>query len=181
MKTTHPIKTWILLVVAGLCALTLMTIRVNADPTQAIQNTGDKYDWTGELVKLDSSTRVMTVKTRVVGSQAPAEFEHFKAGDRIVVTWSGFYNYGDGINGAMPYDTTKWSEAGEYAFPVEFVSYDSAHQEVTFKILIPSGSVEALKSLKPGEWIRATSPHHPADEKAVIVDVKPYVGSNTKG
>ena len=181
MKTTHLKETEMLLVIAVLCLVSLIPIRVIADPAPAIQKTDDKYDWTGELVNLDSNNHIITVKAPVVGSHAPSEFGHFKAGDRIVVTWSGFFNYGNGVKSGMLYDAAKRSDTGEYAFPVEFVSYDATRQEVTFKAAIPSGSVEALKSLKPGEWIRATSPHHPIDEKTVIVDVKPYVGSNKKG
>ena len=65
----------------------------------------------------------MTVKTRVVGDQALAELPHFKSGDRIVLTWSGFDTYADAISTAVRYDASKkWNEP--FTFPVEFVAYE---------------------------------------------------------
>ena len=58
------------------------------------------------------------------------------------------------------------------------VIYDAAHQYVTFKTRIPADSVATLKSLKPEEWIMATSVQHPPNETEPIVAVKPYVSSS---
>jgi hypothetical protein len=174
-------NTLIILVTMALFAPVRFGVGWSAEPSPSIQTIADKYEWTGEFVNVDSSARVMTVKTQVVGTAGASEFQHFKPGDRIVLTWWGYYNYGNGIKSAMLYSASKRLEAREYTLPVEFISYDPTHREVTFKAFVPTGIVEALKSMKAGEWIRATSLHHPTDEQSAIVDVRPYVGSNFKG
>ena len=174
-------NTLLMLVIPALFAPVRFGIAWSAEPNPSIQTAGDKYEWTGEFVSLDSSARALTVKTQVVGTPGTSEFQHFKPGDRIVLTWWGFYDYGNGIKSAMLDSHSKRLEAGEYTLPVEFISYDPTHREVTFKAFVPTRSIEALKSMKPGEWIRATSLHHPTDEQTPILEVKPYVGSNFKG
>ncbi len=145
---------------------------------QGAQKAGsDTYTWNGELVALDENARTLTVKSRVVGDQPMAELGKFKAGDRIVLTWSGFDKYADAINHAVRYDAAKKYEE-RFTFPVEFVAFDSAHQYVTFKAPVPADGVSAIKSLKPGEWITATSPHAKSAESP-IVSVRPYVSSAT--
>src|SRR5207249_3784014 len=75
---------------------------------QAAQKAGsDTYTWNAELVALDENARTLTVKSRVVGDQPMAELGKFKAGDRIVLTWSGFDKYADAINHAVRYDAAK--------------------------------------------------------------------------
>src|SRR5438093_4621493 len=146
---------------------------------QGAQKAGsDTYTWNGELVALDENARTLTVKSRVVGDQPMAELGKFKAGDRIVLTWSGFDKYADAINHAVRFDTTKKFEE-RFTFPVEFVSFDPAHQYVTFKAPVPADSIGKIKSLKPGEWITATSPHTKTAEAQPIVSVRPYVWSSS--
>ena len=87
----------------------------------------------------DANGRTITVKSRVVGDQALAELPHFKSGDRIVLTWSGFDTYADAISRAVRYDASKkWNEP--FTFPVEFVAYE--RQYVTFKFQVPAASVD---------------------------------------
>ena len=107
---------WTLLASATFCLLALTVIGVGA---QSLQPTSETYSWSGELVAFDTNSRTITVKSRVVGDQAPAEMSRFKSGDRIVLTWSGFDTYADAISRAVRYDSAKkWSEP--FTFPVEF-------------------------------------------------------------
>jgi hypothetical protein len=167
---------WILL--AGMftfCVLALTAIRVGA---QSVQPTSETYSWSGELVSVDAIGRTITVKSRVVGHQALKELPQFKLGDRIVLTWSGFDTYADAISRAVRDDATKkWSEP--FTFPVEFVAY-GPRQYVTFKFQVPVGSVEAVKAVKSGEWVTATSKHRPSNETEAITAVNAYTASASR-
>jgi hypothetical protein len=166
-------NTWVLLGIATFCVLALTTIRVSA---QSVQPTSQTYSWSGELVGVDANGRTITVKSRVVGDQALAELPRFKSGDRIVLTWSGYDTYADAISRAVRFDAAKkWSEP--FTFPVEFVAYESPRQYVTFKFQVPVGSVDAVKSVRPGEWVTATSRHRPASEGEAIMAVHAYAAS----
>ena len=128
-------NTWTLLAIVTFGVLALTVIGVGA---QSLHPTSETYSWSGELVGFDAGGRTMTVKTRVVGDQALAELPHFKSGDRIVLTWSGFDTYADAISRAVRYDSSKkWNEP--FMFPVEFVAYE--RQYVTFKVQVPAARV----------------------------------------
>lgn len=167
-------NSWMLLVIVTPCLLALTALAVGA---QALQPTSETYSWSGELVGFDATGRTLTVKSRVVGEQALAELPQLKSGDRIVLTWSGFDTYADAISRAVRYDASKnWS--APFTFPVEFVAYESPRQYVTFKFQVPAASVDALKSIKPGEWVMATSRHRPANETEAIRAVTAYTASS---
>lgn len=162
--------------IATFCVLAFTAIRVGA---QSVQPTSKTYSWSGELVTFDANARIITVKSRVVGDQALKELPQFKAGDRIVLTWSGFDTYADAISRAVRYDAgKKWNEP--FMFPVEFVAYESPRQYVTFKFQVPAGSVDAIKSLKSGEWVTATAKHRPSSETEVITAVNAYTASASR-
>jgi hypothetical protein len=168
--------TWMLPAVATFCVLALTAIRVGA---QSVQPTSQTYSWSGELVSFDANGRTLTVKSRVLGDQALKDFPQFNMGDRIVLTWSGFDLYADGILRAVRYDAAKkWNEP--FTFPVEFVAYESPRQYVTFKCQVPAASVDALRSVKPGEWITATSKHRAANETEAIMAVHAYTASASR-
>src|SRR5437016_5689938 len=169
-------NTWMLLAIVTFSVLGLAAIRVGA---QSVQPTSETYSWSGELVGFDTSGRTITVKSRVVGDQALAELPHFKSGDRIVLTWSGFDTHADAISRAVRYDgAKKWNEP--FTFPVEFVAFESPRQYVTFKFQVPATSVDAVKSVKPGEWITATSRHRPSSETEAITAVNAYTASPSR-
>jgi hypothetical protein len=170
-------NTWTLLAIVSFCVLALTALRVGA---QSVQPTSPTYSWSGELVALDADGRTITVKSRVVGEQALAELPRFKAGERMILTWSGFDTYADAISRAVRYDAgKKWSEP--FTFPVEFVSYEAPRQYVTFKFQVPAASVASIKSLKPGEWVTATSKHRPSSESEAIMAVNAYTASAARG
>src|SRR5207247_3423006 len=74
---------------------------------QSSQPAADTYTWSGELVSLDEGARILTVKARVVGDQPMTELPKFKAGDRLLLTWSGYDKYADAISRAVRYDATR--------------------------------------------------------------------------
>lgn len=161
------------LVLATVCVLLLASTLL----AQSTQLTSDAFSWSGELVALDENARLMTVKARVVGEQAPAEFGRLKAGERVVLTWSGYDKYADAIREVRSASVHKPEE--RFTFPVEFMSFDAGRQYVTFKVQIPESGISNLKSLKPGEWVTATSPHGLSSKSTPVVMVRPYVGSGS--
>lgn len=101
--------------------------------------TSEAFSWSGELVALDETARVLTVKSRVVGEQTDAEFGRLKAGERVMLNWSGYDKYADAIREVRLPGANKSEE--RFTFPVEFVSFDAAHRHVTFKVQIDRKSV----------------------------------------
>ena len=159
-------------------ALALSIISVQT--TFAVQSTktaasdaDNRYFWDAELVALDPATRWITVKTFVVGEQAPAEIAKLKAGEKIMLTWSGVDRYTSGITHAVP--TAGKNSEGRFTLPVEFVSYDTAAKYLTFKTQVPTEGVAKIRNLKPGEWVTATSIHGKATEAQPMVSIRPYV------
>ena len=168
--------TAMLITIVAFSVLVLTAIGVGA---QSLQPTSETYSWSGELVGFDANGRTITVKSPVVGDQALAELPQFKSGDRIVLTWSGYDTYADAISRAVRYDAVKkWNEP--FTFPVEFVGYESPRKYVTFRFQVPSGSVEALKFVKAGEWVTATSRHRPSSETEAITAVNAYAPSSSR-
>lgn len=169
-------NSWIYLAIALCGVLALTAIRVGA---QSVQPSSETYTWSGELVSFDPAAHVLLVKSRVVGNQALTELPRFKAGDRIVLTWSGFDTYADAISRAVRYDAAKkWNEP--FAFPVEFVAYEAPREYLTFKVKVPAGSVEAIKAVKPGEWVTVTSRHRAPSEGEAIASVNAYGASASR-
>ena len=165
--------TWMLVAIATFCVLAFTAIRVGA---QSVQPTSETYSWSGELVAFDANRHTVTVKSRVVGDQALKELPQFKSGDRIVLTWSGFDTYADAVLRAIRYDPAKkWDQP--FTFPAEFVAYESPREYVTFRFQVPAGSVEAVKSVKPGEWITTTARHRASSEAEAFTAVNAYTAS----
>ena len=168
--------TWTFLTLVTFVVLALTAVRVGA---QSVQPTSETYSWSGELVSFDTNGRTITVKSRVVGEQALKEFPQFKAGDRIILTWSGFDTYADAISRVARYDAAKkWNEP--FTFPVEFVAYEAPREYATFKFQVPAASVDALKSVKPGEWVTAISKHRASSEAEAITAVNAYTASASR-
>jgi hypothetical protein len=155
-----------------LFVLLLTAGRMAATPVQSAPTGNETYVWNGELVALDQTAKIITVKSMVVGS-ALDELGHFKGGDRVMLSWSGIDKYANAVNHVARYDATK--KSGErFAFPAEFVSFDAAQKYVTFKAPIPAESISKLLSLKPGQWVTATSPHGKGSEAQPIVAIRGY-------
>ena len=140
---------------------------------QSQQDAQEEYSWHGELVALDASARMVTLKSKVVGTDAVGDLARVKAADRVALTWSGMDRYADGIRRVVKQDGTK-APSEPFTFPVAFVAFDQANQYVTFRLPVPAASVEALKSVKPGEWVTATSRHRPAKDSDIVSAIRPY-------
>jgi len=140
---------------------------------QSSPATTETFSWHGELVALDENAKILTVKVPVVGDQAQADFGKFKAAEKLMVTWSGLDKYADAIKHAVRL-TEATKTVDRFTFPIEFVSYDSSRRYVTFKVQVPDASVTRLKSIKPGEWVTATSPHGPSSKNHPIVMIRHY-------
>lgn len=161
MKTTvYSLATLCVLVFTGLTA-------------QARQLDSKTFTWSAELVALDESARILTVKAPVVGEQAAADFGRFKAGERMMLRWSGYDTSADAISRAIRPADVKADE--RFTFPADFVAFDGSRRYATFKVQIPENNVASLKALKPGDWVTATSPHGPASKTTPVVAIRPYV------
>jgi len=162
---------------SSLAFLMLVVLAFTAAPmfATAVQSAGthsDTYLWHGELVAFDPAGKTITVKSMAVGS-ALEELGNFKAGDRVLLSWSGIDKYANAVNRAVRYDATKKFDE-RFAFPAEFVSFDAAQRYVTFKAPIPAESISKVESLKAGQWVTATSPHGESSATRPIVAIRGY-------
>jgi hypothetical protein len=171
MKNTNLIgKTFIFVALTSLCL-----VFFPGGPARAASDnsTAETYTWDAELVTLDQANHMLTAKAWVVADQPKAEFKNFKAGERVLLGWSGYDKFASGINRASRYTTGKAINE-KFSFPVEFVAFDAEKNYVTFKTPVPADGMMKIQTLKPGEWITATSPQAKA-EAHPIVSIRPYV------
>jgi hypothetical protein len=163
-------KTFVFVALASLSLSFVVGSPVKAAASDPV---ADTYTWDAELVALDEANHMLTAKAYVVSDQPKAEFKAFKAGDRVLLGWSGFDKFASGIN-----HTTRYSPGTaiteKFSFPVEFVSFDAQTNYVTFKTKVPADGIAKIQSLKPGEWITATSPQT-KPEAQPIVSIRPFV------
>ena len=145
---------------------------------QSSQAKADTYTWNGELVSLETTTKAMTVKSRVAYQEAISELKHFKAGDRVWIVWSGMHDSSDAVR------QVRRSEAGRkidenLVLPAELVSTEAPNQYLTIRVKLPASGLTAIKSAKSGEWVTVTSRHQPSTEDDAVVSVRPYVATPT--
>jgi hypothetical protein len=91
----------------------------------------------------------------------------------VVLNWSGFDKYASAVNGAAKQEAGRKPE-DRFSFPAEFVAFDASRNYVTFKVPVPSEATTRLKSIKPGEWVTATSKHGAASATQPIAAVRGY-------
>jgi hypothetical protein len=159
-------------VFAAVCILGFAVSLAFAQSVQSPTPTSDAYEWSAELVAFDEPMRMMTVKAPAVG-EAPKHAAALKAGDKILLNWSGFERYASAVNGVMKHDAVKKPEE-RFSFPAEFVAFDASRNYVTFKVPVPADSTARLKSIKAGEWVTATSKHGHASVTQPIAAVRGY-------
>ncbi len=148
-------------------------IIVQAQPSTTPGNAAS-YAWHAELVSSDQSARTVTLKAMAVGTGAADQLKTFKAGDRILLQWSGFDNSANGVRGFMKYDAAQASK-DEFLLPVELVSPTLDSSYVTFTLRMQNSPANALDGVKPGEWVTITSKHRPVADADTIVSIRPYV------
>ena len=161
---------------ALLLASAVVTTAQQANTTPANATT---YAWHAELVSFDQTAKTITVKTQVVAPTAAAELKNFKAGDRVLLHWSGFDTSANGVRGVMKYDASQ-SAKEPFLLPVELVTPMPQNDYITIKLRAPDSATAALKAVKAGEWITITSKHRPAGDADQIVGIRPYVQAPTQ-
>jgi hypothetical protein len=144
-------------------------------PSAAAAN--DTFIWHGELVSAEAGG-TFTVKARML-SDAAKEVARYNAGDRVLLTWSGVDRYAGAVRQISKYSNNKVTDT--FAFPVELVSRDVQNDYVTIRFRAPSAAVDAVKTVKPGEWVTVTMRQRSSGDAQGIVSVEPYVktSSNT--
>ena len=157
-------------------ASALVAAAQQANPAPANATT---YAWHAELVSFDQAAKTITVKTQVVGQTAGAELKNFKAGDRVLLHWSGFDTSANGVRGVMKYDAAQ-SAKEPFMLPVELVTPTPQNDYITIKLRAPDSAAAALKAVKAGEWITITSRHRPAGDADQVVAIRPYVQAPTQ-
>jgi hypothetical protein len=135
------------------------------------QTAADTFIWHGELVSVDQPTGTLTVKARML-SAAAKEVTRFKAGDRVVLTWSGVDKYADAIRQIAKQDPNQ-KMTDPFAFSVELASPDVQNDYVTFKFRAPN-AVASVGSVKPGEWVTVTTKKGAMNDTQAVVSVAPY-------
>ena len=142
------------------------------------QTKEDTYTWNGEFVSVDTTAKTLTVKSRVAYQEALSELKHFKAGDRVWIVWSGIHDSSDAVRQVRRSETGRKIDEN-LVLPAELVSTETPNQYLTIRIKVPESSVAAIKTVKPGEWLRVTSRHQPSPEDDAVVSVRPYAASTT--
>ncbi|MCY4120488.1 MAG: hypothetical protein OXG72_06155, partial [Acidobacteria bacterium] len=169
----------------------LLTCVVGAVATAAAApTTGETYRWHGELVALDEVAGTVTLQAPVV---APAGLEAaggMRVGEPIVITWSGFESPASGIGALIRDDGSDLEADGPEAstaagapeasedrefqdrlLRATFVAFDDDSKNLTFKAALPAQSLGAVRALKRGARVTATSLHRPAKTDAALLGV----------
>jgi hypothetical protein len=132
------------------------------------------YNWHAELVAFDQGARTITLRTRAVGSSVANQIKGFKAGERVLLFWSGFDNSANGIREVIKYDMAR-SMKESFLLPVELVTPMLENESVTFKLRSPASADAVLKAVKLGDWVTITSRQRPSGDADAVVAVKAYV------
>lgn len=141
---------------------------------QSPQAATETYEWSGELVSIDETAGIATIKARVVDQEGVADLKGFKAGERVTLWWSGSDKYADAIRQVMPYSANR-KDAERFHLPVELVSNEAPNQYVTFRLKVPTAHIATLRTVKPGEWVTVTASHRPSGTADAVVSIRPYV------
>ena len=146
-------------------------------PSAAAAN--DTFIWHGELVSAEAGTGTFTIKARML-SDAAKEVARYNVGDRVLLTWSGVDRYAGAVRQISKFDASK-KITDTFAFPVELVSRDVQNDYATIRFRASATAVDAVKTVKPGEWVTVTMRQRSSGDVQGIVSVEPYVktSSNT--
>jgi hypothetical protein len=156
-------------------AAVLLVLSCSVLGAQSQQPASQTYEWSGELVSLDEATKTATIKSRIAYEDAVKSVKNFKVGDRILLWWSGQWNYSDAIRDVVPYTAKRAAEP--FMLPVELASTETPNHYLTFKIRLPDSGVAAIRGLKPGEWVTMTSPHVASGDSESVAAIRPYIAA----
>ena len=145
----------------------------------AAPNPEATYRWHGELVALDEAAGTVTVKSPAADPDGLASLKDARAGDRILIAWSGAEDRAGAIRMAVPYagaDPAPVEEAEESArfLPARFVAVDAGAAHLTFEAPLPAGSLGNVRSLTRGARITATTTRGGAEADARLLSIAAY-------
>jgi hypothetical protein len=140
---------------------------------QSVTPKEDTYQWSGELIAVDSTASTLTVRSRIAYQEAASEMKQFKPEEKVWIVWSGIHDYSDAVRQVRRASTGNKIDE-DLVMPAELVSTETPNQYVTIRVKVPAGSVAAIKDVKLGQWLTVTSRHRPSTEAEAIVAVKPY-------
>ena len=151
---------------AGLL-LSLLGVQVATGAEAANESVSLTYRWHAELVATNPHSRSLTVKARMVSREALADVDDLRAGDDIVLTWSGLHERAHGIRRV---DRRRGvSEEGDrFRLAAEFDAVDLDTQYLTFTIDATVDSLDAVSTLEPGDWATFISAHQLRDDWVVL-------------
>jgi len=137
------------------------------------QDFSPTYTWHGELVAVDAAAGTITVKSRLVGT-AMGEVKNLKAGQRVLLHWSGFDKTADAV-WRVTAGSAEAAANDRFLFPVELVGPDVEHDYATVRFTAPSAALDQVRSLEPGTWVTVTARQRPGAEADAVVSLAPYV------
>ncbi len=186
---TRPIMWWAVLITCVVGAVMTAAAAPNLEAT---------YRWHGELVALDEAAGTVTVKSPAADPAGLAALKDARAGDPILITWSGAGNRASGIRMAAPYVVAdiaavaaleaveSGTDAGDAAaaeaeedserflLAATLVAVDADAAHLTFEAALPAESLETVRGLTRGAWITGTSVHGAADADAPMLAIAAY-------
>ncbi|MYH31554.1 MAG: hypothetical protein F4137_22575 [Acidobacteria bacterium] len=169
----------------------LLTCVVGAAATAAAANPEATYRWHGELVALDEAAGSVTVKSPAADPDGLASLAEARAGDRILITWSGAEDRAGAIRMAVPYagadpapaavqeaveadgDAAAAEESARF-LSAKFVAVDTGAAHLTFEAPLPAGSLGKVRSLTRGARITATTTRGGAEADARLLSIAAY-------
>ena len=135
------------------------------------------YRWGGELLALDEASDALTVRAQMVSAGARSAAADLKAGEPIVITWSGYGDEASGIRAVAADDGSGLWGSDRYLLRATFEGVAASGRQLTFRVPLPEDGRSAVRSLTRGAWALMTSPHHPAGAQAPLMAVNSYVPS----
>jgi hypothetical protein len=151
----------------------------------AAPNPEATYRWHGELVALDEAAGTVTVKSPAADPDGLASLKEARAGDPILITWSGAEDRAGGIRMAAPYggadpgpgeareavEADGAAEESARFLPARFVAVDAGAAHLTFEAPLPAESLGQVRSLKRGAKITATAARGEAEADATLLAI----------
>ena len=146
-----------------------------AQSTTQLPQVGDTYIWHGEFVSFDEGTKVLTLKAQVL-AEVEKDVARFKAGERILLTWSGADRYAGAVRRITSH-TAAQKVTEPFSLVAELTSPVVQGGLITFKLGAPEAKSDALKGVRSGEWVTVTARQRPVSETQAVAAVERYVKS----
>ena len=153
-RITRSSRTWWVCLLVG--------VMTASSAAMAAGEGAETYRWHGELVALGEGAQSLTVKARMVSGNGLADTAGLRAGDPIVITWSGFETWANGIRAVAADDGAGLAPGDRFRLRAQFEAMEPGGQYLTFKVAGRSSRLRAARLLTPGSWATVTSPHRPA-------------------